>query len=1667
MKHKLQVLLCFLLLSFGAFAQTIPSYVPTNGLVGWWPFNGNANDESGNGNHGTVNGATLTSDRNGVGGKAYYFSSANCATRIDANLNTTSIQSGLTISIWVLKSGNGCIGPRLLEIYNTVDGPGSAGWSWDNSNYATFGSQTSNGTYVYSTFNPKPNNVWTNLVYTNDGVKGRFYQDGVLINSVTSSGNPILGNIAAFGRMNHPAWDAFNGKLDDIAIYNRALSQIEITGLYTGIPQCTASSSNFNLTIPSTSLPYTWNGLTFTNSGSQTAHLSNTSGCDSSATLNLTVNYNIPSYIPTNGLVGWWPFNGNANDESGNGNHGTLLNGVTLSTDRNGVAGKAYSFDGVDDRIFVNKQFFDNGWSNFSISLWTKLNNISNTKNANYSNTLINTSPHNGLGFGANWGNNSKYSLWVGNGTPSVGWNVLFNSLSNQNSTTNWTHLVLIKNSTTYQLFINGVLDNSWSGSQVVSYFYKLYLGGGDPLNTNETLDGILDDVAIFNRALTQQEITALYTGVPPCTPNSSTTNLNIPSTNLPFTWNGLTFNTSGSQTAHLTNASGCDSAATLNLTVNYNIPSYVPTNGLVGWWPFNGNANDESGNGNHGTVNGAVLTSNRFGNSNKAYSFDLGGILCSNFNIPQNSSISISYWIKETDINGLISEVICLGSNSSTSWGTISSSGGFCMNYGRGCGSTGSSIITYNINRNQWHHVVIASNGLGTNSNCYVDGIFIGNSNNANKSGTCSATNLYFGVDIFSSPKYFKGSIDDIAIYNRVLTQQEITALYTGNTPCTPTSSNFNLTIPSTSLPYTWNGLTFTNSGSQTAHLTNASGCDSAATLNLTVNNTIPSYVPTNGLVGWWPFNGNANDESGNGNQGTVNGATLTSDRNGVQGKAYSFDGNDWIDALNPGPTGTGITLSYWFKSNQTNLGSVFCYGGNNWGTQFEILHNYWSAQTIGPCYGPALHNSGTLVSFNHNQYLNNNFHHVVFVLPKNATSLSSAYIYVDGNLIANYCSFANYGAPSPNIGSDYPIKIGKNINAGNGINFYNGILDDIAIYNRALTQAEITALYNGAIQITASSGANGSISPSGTTSVNAGSSQNYTFTPNPGYWVDSVFVNGVQVPTASSYTFNYVTSNQTIRVTYRSLAAALAAANICANDTLVATVNLPSSNFGRATVYYSNIFLFGGTGTNNAYKYNVNDRKYTAIANKPTACIECGVAEANGKIYCFNTNGTTQAYDIATNTWQVNATLPTAAGMNLGIYATSLNNLIYLTGGTFGLTQSSFYQYNPQTNAFTKLQDFSQPRVHTKLITYQNRIYAVGGEYFDGSNSIALSLFEVYNPSTNTWTVMPAMPEPLSSIGASIYNNKLYVFGGGVPYGKVSNKVYVFDFISNAWYLESNTLSVGRSNIEAKTANNMVFLFAGNDSTNHTSNQAIRYFCKDQLCTCKWAEYVCNGVSQNEPCPIPTSSLYRPGTVFCNGYATKVVDVTNPITGKTWMDRNLGASQAATSSTDAAAYGDLYQWGRGADGHQCRNSATTNTLSTTDQPGHGNFIVSPNTPYDWRSTQNDSLWQGVNGINNPCPSGYRVPTLNELIAERDTWIQNSGMRAFKSILKFPMSGGRYANDGLLSNLGSDGFCWSSTGTRDYYGNILHNILYFNGGPDLIVMHYSAYGLSVRCIKD
>jgi len=189
---------------------------------------------------------------------------------------------------------------------------------------------------------------------------------------------------------------------------------------------------------------------------------------------------------------------------------------------------------------------------------------------------------------------------------------------------------------------------------------------------------------------------------------------------------------------------------------------------------------------------------------------------------------------------------------------------------------------------------------------------------------------------------------------------------------------------------------------------------------------------------------------------------------------------------------------------------------------------------------------------------------------------------------------------------------------------------------------------------------------------------------------------------------------------------------------------------------------------------------------------------------------------------------------------------------------------------------------------------------------------------------------------------------------------------------------------------------------------------------------------------------------------------NVTNPATGKTWMDRNLGASRVAQNSTDSLAYGDLYQWGRSTDGHQKRTSGTTSTLSSSDTIDHGNFILAQTPPLDWRIPQNNNFWQGINGINNPCPPGYRLPTEAEWEAERQSWSSNNAAGAFNSPLKLPVAGLRDFSNGSLMDVGFSGGYWSAA----VRGTNSRN-LFFGGSNAGISSRRRADGLSVRCIKD
>jgi hypothetical protein len=218
-------------------------------------------------------------------------------------------------------------------------------------------------------------------------------------------------------------------------------------------------------------------------------------------------------------------------------------------------------------------------------------------------------------------------------------------------------------------------------------------------------------------------------------------------------------------------------------------------------------------------------------------------------------------------------------------------------------------------------------------------------------------------------------------------------------------------------------------------------------------------------------------------------------------------------------------------------------------------------------------------------------------------------------------------------------------------------------------------------------------------------------------------------------------------------------------------------------------------------------------------------------------------------------------------------------------------------------------------------------------------------------------------------------------------------------------------------------------------------------------------------------TCNLTRTVVVVCVGInicaTTTIVDVS--AAGYVWMDRNLGATKAADSSRDTASYGDLFQWGLACDGHQVRTSCKYAGPVSTAVPNLGNawdakFITTSSAPNDWLTTQNNALWQGVGGTNNPCPSGYRLPTIGELIALDASFSTKDAAGAFASPVKMPMAGFRDYSTGDLTVVGNFGDYHSST-----VGGVNTGNLVFNGGSSTI--YYTTfprgYGFSVRCIKN
>jgi hypothetical protein len=456
-----------LLLSFGLLMTTqmifsqVPSYVPTNGLVGYWGFNGNANDQSGNGNNGTVNGATLTTDRFGNANSAYSFDGLN--DYIDCgNSTSVSTPTNFTFSVWINPSS---ITNNNSEPYENVILSKYAGWNGyifsilDEKGEIRIHNQPQIKRAMTDVLTP---NTWINLIAIKDNLNLSIYLNSTLIQSIDiSSFNPsmisptslIFGKASWTNSPSEPGGN-FNGKIDDICFWNRALSQQEITNMYNGV--------------------------------------------------NYSDTCNAVSGSLVNGLVAYYPFCGNANDQSGNGLNG-VVNGAILTSDRFGNTNNAYSFNGTSDFIKVLDNDLLDLTQNLTLSAWISPNSVVNEQaiigkgkipsQTGYSllhNVLI----------------PEKTGISIQNQPIPVSEAHINSSTLNLNT---WYNLIGTYNGSQLKLYLNGALVNTISTSLQLMPNSLTDLFIGCELSGFRFFNGKIDDVGVWNRALTQQEVTQIY----------------------------------------------------------------------------------------------------------------------------------------------------------------------------------------------------------------------------------------------------------------------------------------------------------------------------------------------------------------------------------------------------------------------------------------------------------------------------------------------------------------------------------------------------------------------------------------------------------------------------------------------------------------------------------------------------------------------------------------------------------------------------------------------------------------------------------------------------------------------------------------------------------------------------------------------------------------------------------------------------------------------------------------------------------------------------------------------------------------------------------------------------------------------------------------------------
>ena len=647
----------------------------TGGLMGYWPFDGattnwstgKTSDISGQGNTGSlVSMSTTTSSVAGKLGQALNFNGSN-----DVLVNAAALSAPCTVTVWVKIQNNGSTSHGY-----PITNDGSYSIRAQQFNVTTVG-ETHYGVGDYS-FSPSYTltaGKWTFLAFVNGASTATLYVNGVSQGTISQTLNCPRLTIGGAGS------DFYSGSLDDVRMYNRALSAQEIAQLYT-------------------------------DGGGTLAHSST-----------VTLNTSLVAYWPLDGSTINWS-TGTAADSSGNGNAGSLIGLSTTTSPTAGKIGQAIYFKSAGQYISSSVSA---SVSTYSVAAWVRYQGSAPS------------GPKVAVGYGAGGNPNT---IWMGYTTGGLAIsNSSVDLVKGTNATSTWHYLVASVQANTMTAYVDGVAIGTDSMTSRASNTLVI----GDYVGLGFAFNGSVDDVRVYNRALSVAEVNQLY-------------------------------GQGQVMVAHSPSGASGQSSSLLS-------------SGLIGYWTFDGNkiswstpaVLDSSGSGNSLTMTSmSAVTSPSIGKIGQALKFNgsnqsLSHSSISAFNFG-TGDFSVSFWMNPVSPWGTAATEGVLGQKTSDSfngWQIYQDSGHPGILDMR-LTQQNNFLTNSTIPTSKWTLATFVRQG--SNTFWYLNGVQ--DSTGSNSSSLSDAGSFYIGYAPTWSA-YYSGALDDVRVYNRALSAGEVAQLY------------------------------------------------------------------------------------------------------------------------------------------------------------------------------------------------------------------------------------------------------------------------------------------------------------------------------------------------------------------------------------------------------------------------------------------------------------------------------------------------------------------------------------------------------------------------------------------------------------------------------------------------------------------------------------------------------------------------------------------------------------------------------------------------------------------------------------------------------------------------------------------------------------------------